>query len=143
MADIMIPRRSHEIMEALTAEDFETASIRSAAPSYCEFLTFLFTFLLPVIFMLDFLRDLGALLIWAQCVVIGVFRSSAGHTRARKQRAPRMALSGRHPCSLPALRVCPSCLMLLHASLVSPLSSSRPSDRTSANRFDHALPPSL
>ncbi|KIH87686.1 hypothetical protein SPBR_04991 [Sporothrix brasiliensis 5110] len=34
MADVMVPRRSHEIMEGLTAEDFETASIRSAAPSY-------------------------------------------------------------------------------------------------------------
>ncbi|KAL1908395.1 hypothetical protein Sste5344_005698 [Sporothrix stenoceras] len=34
MAEVMIPRRSHEIIEALTAEDFETASIRSAAPSY-------------------------------------------------------------------------------------------------------------
>ncbi|EPE04461.1 hypothetical protein F503_03523 [Ophiostoma piceae UAMH 11346] len=34
MEDAMIPRGSHEIIEALTAEDFETASIRSAAPSY-------------------------------------------------------------------------------------------------------------
>lgn len=34
MEDVMIPRGSHEFMEALTAEDFETASIRSAAPSY-------------------------------------------------------------------------------------------------------------
>ncbi|OAA53517.1 hypothetical protein SPI_09445 [Niveomyces insectorum RCEF 264] len=34
MAETMLPRRSHDIVDHLTAEDFETASIRSAAPSY-------------------------------------------------------------------------------------------------------------
>ncbi|CAK7206796.1 hypothetical protein SEUCBS139899_009602 [Sporothrix eucalyptigena] len=33
MTEVM-PRRSHELFDSITAEDFETASIRSAAPSY-------------------------------------------------------------------------------------------------------------
>ncbi|CAK7269577.1 hypothetical protein SEPCBS119000_003638 [Sporothrix epigloea] len=33
MAEVM-PRRSHELFDSISADDFETASIRSAAPSY-------------------------------------------------------------------------------------------------------------
>lgn len=34
MTAVMLPRHSREFMDSLSAEDFETASIRSAAPSY-------------------------------------------------------------------------------------------------------------
>lgn len=36
MAEVM-PRRSHELFDSIGPDDFETASIRSAAPSYREF----------------------------------------------------------------------------------------------------------